>query len=238
MSQRYAAVIGGRTTSRNRAWSVLSSAGITPYSLRRWQLKSGEETAPLVIVIVLDRPKQGTVTRRLGVLRRRYSASHFIVIASHMSRAMIQSLIDVPVDDVVSANWDGWMSLAWRVEHAWRLHTACVHGEFRWGDAKCHGLSRTVTLGGKSVELSPRLFQLLVALAEAEGSVLPSRRIAAEAWHMAADRSDPAGLVAYSVHQLRQRLKAIDCGNCIRSIPGRGYLARSPRSGRTHASTP
>lgn len=76
----------------------------------------------------------------------------------------------------------------------------------QFGDIVVDPMTRTVTRGDRPVALSPKLFDLLMALIRRRGAVMSRGELLVEVWH----RQDPRGTRTVDTHvfELRKRLEA------------------------------
>lgn len=77
----------------------------------------------------------------------------------------------------------------------------------QFGDITVDPMTRTVVRGHQAVSLSPKLFDLLVALVRRRGAVVSRAELLAEVWH----RHDPRATRTVDTHvfELRRRLEAV-----------------------------
>ena len=75
----------------------------------------------------------------------------------------------------------------------------------QFGDIVVDPMTRTVYRGERPVALSPKLFDLLLALVRRRGAVMSRAELLAEVWH----RQDPRGTRTVDTHvfELRKRLE-------------------------------
>jgi DNA-binding response OmpR family regulator len=71
-----------------------------------------------------------------------------------------------------------------------RTRRAAPADPIRVGELVIHAPTRTATLGGETLELARREFDLLLALAERSGEVISKRTLLAEVWQQAEGGSD------------------------------------------------
>jgi len=76
----------------------------------------------------------------------------------------------------------------------------------QFGDIVVDPMTRTVHRGDRPVALSPKLFDLLLALVRRRGAVMSRAELLAEVWH----RQDPRGTRTVDTHvfELRKRIEA------------------------------
>jgi two-component system, OmpR family, alkaline phosphatase synthesis response regulator PhoP len=77
----------------------------------------------------------------------------------------------------------------------------------QFGNVVVDPMARTVYRGDQLIPLSPKLFDLLLALLRRRGAVMSRAELLAEVWH----RQDPRGTRTVDTHvfELRRRLEAV-----------------------------
>lgn len=95
-------------------------------------------------------------------------------------------------------------------------------GTMRLGEVLIDQDRRAVRVGERDVDLSPREYALLVALAGRAGSVVGKDELLAAAWggEQAATRNTVEVYVGY----LRRKLEAAGVGDLVGTVRGHGYL--------------
>ena len=98
-------------------------------------------------------------------------------------------------------------------------------GRLQLGVLEIDRLRRTVTLEGRSLELTGREYALLLCLASQEGRVVARSELLAQVW---ATHFDPgSNLIDVQISRLRDKLG--DCAWMIDTVRGKGYrLRRDP----------
>ena len=108
-----------------------------------------------------------------------------------------------------------------------RVHALLRRGQTRSCELQLGSLcvvpvTRTVTLDGKEIQLSPRAFALLVALMEVPGAVLSTRELEERLYGWNEEVASNA--VEVNLHRLRHKLG----GSWIRNVRGVGYKIVAP----------
>ena len=105
-----------------------------------------------------------------------------------------------------------------RIEAVWRRNS--VNWELAAGSLRINRLRRRVTKEGRAIDLSPREFDLLVALAERRGSILSRDDLLRIVWGI--EDEPGTNLVAVTMGRLR---KKVDCvgDRMIETVVGGGY---------------
>lgn len=108
-----------------------------------------------------------------------------------------------------------------------RASALAHHQDFRLGEALVQPSIRTVAGPGGSVTVEPRVMQLLVALARADGAVLTRDALMAECWNGQVVGDDA---LTRAVAALRRAAREADAGFGLETIPRIGYrLTERPR---------
>lgn len=87
-------------------------------------------------------------------------------------------------------------------------------------------ISRTVSMGGRALELSPREFELLEFLMRNAGRTMSRSRIAEAVWDYQFDPS--TNVVDVYINYLRKKLGETPDGTEIRTVRGVGYRLEGP----------
>ena len=91
------------------------------------------------------------------------------------------------------------------------------------GDLRIDPAERSAARDGRTVELSPREFALLHALAERPGAVLSHDELLARVW--GEGRPASRNVVEVYVGYLRRKLDVIGAADVVATVRGRGYRA-------------
>ena len=94
------------------------------------------------------------------------------------------------------------------------------------GGLKLDPIGRTVMLAGRTVDLSPREFQLLEFLMRNAGRTMSRSRIAEAVWNYQFDPS--TNVVDVYINYLRKKLGEMRDGTEIRTVRGVGYRLEGP----------
>jgi two-component system OmpR family response regulator len=94
------------------------------------------------------------------------------------------------------------------------------------GNLRADPLTRTVTLGDKSVELTPREFDLLAFLLRRPGLVVPRVQLLEYVWGERYDGS--ANVVDVYIGYLRRKLEPPNGKRLIRTVRGVGFVLEAP----------
>lgn len=101
-----------------------------------------------------------------------------------------------------------------------------MEGDFRVGDWLIQPQLGTVTQGETSVQLEPRVMEVLVYLARHGGQVLPKERIIKAVWSDTVVSDDA---LKYAIVELRKALRDdVKHPRVIQTLPRRGYRLIAP----------
>jgi DNA-binding response OmpR family regulator len=79
---------------------------------------------------------------------------------------------------------------------------------------------RTVTRGDSRIDLSPREFEVLIALIEVRGAVLSRKRLLEQVWNV--DFEPGTAMVEVQIARLRKKIDTEE-HSVIQTVPGKGY---------------
>jgi two-component system OmpR family response regulator len=96
----------------------------------------------------------------------------------------------------------------------------------RVGDLKLDLISRTVTRGGRDIELLPREFQVLAYLVRNEGHVVPRAMLLEHVWDLHFDPTTNA--VDVYVGRVRRKIDSQQAHPLIYTVRGVGFCIRAP----------
>jgi len=86
---------------------------------------------------------------------------------------------------------------------------------------------RTVTVGARSLHLTPKELGVLAHLAANAGRTVSAQELLHDVWQAEPDGRD-ARTVAVHVRRIRQKLDAAGLPGCIRTVRGAGYMFVAP----------
>jgi two-component system KDP operon response regulator KdpE len=197
-------------------------------ALERW-----EATRPDVVLLDLGLPDMDG----LDVIRRiRREAMTPIVILSgrYAEREKVEAL-DRGADDYVTKPF-GLDELHARLRVALRRAAGPagdLGGRITVGPLVFDAGRHEVSIDGRSIDLTPREFELLRVLLGEQGRVVTKGKLLRAVWGQAYQGED--SYVYVHVSQLRHKLAAADPAGALRDLivtePGVGYRVRAPESG-------
>jgi two-component system, OmpR family, response regulator RegX3 len=155
---------------------------------------------------------------------RRTSDTPIIVLTARADEADRVMLLELGADDYVVKPY-GLRELIARIRAVMRRTASLDNagGPMRVGELDVDERARRATLAGRDLELTPKEFDLLAALARDPGAALTRRRLLAEVW----DTSWYGSSKTIDVHVAALRRKLGDPG-WIETVRGVGFRLRVP----------
>jgi len=168
-------------------------------------LAAGHEGRDPVDVVLLDLGLPDIDGMEIIRLLRAVSAVPIVVLTSREDERTKVAALDSGADDYVTKPF-GMAELMARLRAAvrHRLQQEGAAPVFRSGDLAVDLVRRIVTVGGASVHLSPREYDILALLVKHAGKVLTHRHILGQLWGASGDVQQ---LRVY-VRQVRQKIEA------------------------------
>jgi two-component system KDP operon response regulator KdpE len=158
---------------------------------------------------------------------REFSTVPIIVISARHQGAEKIAALDLGADDFVHKPFDIEELMA-RMRAALRRTSQTITPltHYEHGDLKIDLTRRLITLMGQRIDVSPKEFKLLAALARSAGQVITHKRLMIAGW--GSDRTDPQYLRVY-IGQLRQKIEEDPAApRFILTEPGIGYRMAEP----------
>lgn len=158
---------------------------------------------------------------------REFSTVPIIVISARHQGAEKIAALDLGADDFVHKPFDIEELMA-RMRAALRRtqQTSTPLTHYVSGDLEIDLARRLITVMNQRVDVSPKEFQLLAALARSAGQVITHKRLMIAGWGN--DRTDPQYLRVY-IGQLRQKIEEDPAApRYILTEPGIGYRLADP----------
>ena len=113
-----------------------------------------------------------------------------------------------------------------RVEALGRCSATVRETVLRVGDLKLDLMSRTVTRGGRNIDLMPREFQVLEYLVRNEGHVVPRAMLLQHVWDLHFDPNTK--VIDVYVGRVRRKLDSRQAYSLIHTVRGVGFCIPSP----------
>ncbi len=107
-----------------------------------------------------------------------------------------------------------------------RSATVVKDTELRVGDLKLDLVSRTVSRGGRDIDLLPREFQVLEYLVRNEGHVVPRAMLLQHVWDLHFDPT--TNIIDVYVGRVRRKIDSQQAYPLIHTIRGIGFCIRAP----------
>ncbi|MGH6796357.1 MAG: winged helix-turn-helix domain-containing protein, partial [Methylocella sp.] len=96
----------------------------------------------------------------------------------------------------------------------------------RAGDLELDLVSRTVSRGGRKIDLLPREFKLLVYLVRNQGQVVPRAMLLQHVWDLHFDPT--TNIIDVYVGRVRRKIDAAQAYPLIHTVRGVGFCVRAP----------
>jgi two-component system, OmpR family, response regulator len=96
----------------------------------------------------------------------------------------------------------------------------------RAGDLELDLVSRTVSRGGRKIDLLPREFKLLVYLVRNQGQVVPRAMLLQHVWDLHFDPT--TNIIDVYVGRVRRKVDAAQAYPLIHTVRGVGFCVRAP----------
>lgn len=107
-----------------------------------------------------------------------------------------------------------------------RSATVVKETVLRVGDLKLDLMSRTVTRGGRDIDLLPREFQVLEYLVRNEGHVVPRAMLLQHVWDLHFDPT--TNIIDVYVGRVRRKIDSQQAYPLIHTVRGVGFCIRAP----------
>ena len=203
--------------------NTVAEAGSVAEALRQW-----DASRPDLVILDLGLPDRDglAIVRRI---RREAVTPILVLSARHEERDKVEAL-ELGADDYVTKP-AGMAELRARVAALLRRSAgpaAATDGTVRLGTVVLDPARRSVAVGGRPVELTPREYELLRVLLSNPGRVLTRGRLLRAVWGQA--YAEEAHYLHVYISRLRRKLAAADpdgdSGDLIAAEPGVGYRVR------------
>ncbi len=162
---------------------------------------------------------------RLQVIRDK-TDKPILVVGENMSEMMVIAMLNAGADDCVQSGCTPLELLARVKAQARRYARLCSRLKqdniVRIGNLEIDDQSKTVSVEGKNIFMTPMEYKILYCLAKQQGKVLSTKQIYEEVWHMKAYGAD--NTVAVHVRHIREKIEANpEEPQILQLVWGQGY---------------
>lgn len=174
------------------------------------QILKEEEIHLMLVDVELDGTGWGGGIELISCLRRKTSVPIIVVSAQTAETAKIMAL-NAGADDYVTAGCNPLVLLA-RVKSQLRRYSQLVNmcanidRIYKVDGLEIDDRSRTVTVDGREVKLTPIEYKILRLLAQQRGKVLSISQIYESIWHMQAIGAD--NTIAVHIRHIREKIES------------------------------
>ena len=164
----------------------------------------------MLVDVELDKSGWGAGIELIQYLRRRSTVPIIVISKQEAETAKILAL-NAGADDYVVANGNPLVLLA-RVNSQLRRYTQLVNmcanidRIYKIGDLEVNDRSRTVTVEGREVKLTPIEYKILRLLVQERGKVFSISQIYESIWHMQAIGAD--NTIAVHIRHIREKIES------------------------------
>ena len=199
------------------AQGIRTDSAEGPVALKKHALRGSYE----LIVMGGDEEADGS-TRMCRDLRRSGIASPILILSEIDSPDAVVGALRSGADDYLAVPFSFDEFLA-RAEALMRRASAlrANSNEIKVGDLVIDLARHSVTRGGRSIELTPREYKLLVYMMSAPGQVFSRTRIHERVWGY--DRDPLTNVVEVYIRRLRTKIEVQSAPKLIHTVRGFGY---------------
>ena len=207
---------------------ALNAAGYEPVSAETGQAGLREIAAHVPDAVVLDLGLPDMDGTGVLAAARGFYAGPILILSARDGETEKIAALDMGADDYVEKPFGvGELLARLRVAMRHRLRRADMRGPVLAGAISVDLVNRVVTRAGVNVRLSPKEYDLLVELVEANGKVATHRQLLTAVWGPA--YTENVEYLRVVVGQLRQKLEEeAATPRLITTEPGVGYRFALP----------
>jgi DNA-binding response OmpR family regulator len=172
----------------------------------------------------------------LHAIRRLGQTAPVLVLTAVADKASVISLLNAGADDYLAKPFDLGELLA-RAKALIRRGKGVSHPRIHVADLVIDTLEKTVTVAGKTVELSPTEYRALEYLSHRPGSVISKQVLLEHLYDY--NWEHHSNVIEAHISNLRRKLNrgnSCDSGPWIETLRGRGYRLLAAPAVRSHAS--
>ena len=163
----------------------------------------------------------------LRIWRQRGSDTPVLMLTARSGIGDRVDGLDTGADDFLTKPFSLQEFLA-RVRSLLRRRAKPLQATLMAGDLEMDRAARRVTVGGQSLDLSPKEFALLEYLLNRKDEVVTRAEISEHVWD---DSFDSVGnVIDVTVHRLRKKIDGESCAKLLHTLKGVGYVLRSQRA--------
>lgn len=175
-----------------------------------FRLLRTEDIHLMLVDVELDKNGWGSGIDIIQYIRKK-SKAPVIVVSKQTSETAKIMVLEAGADDYITANGNPLVLLA-KIKSHLRRYTQLVNMRnniqhiYRIGELEVNDKSRTVTVSGREVKLTPIEYKILRLLVQKRGKVLSITEIYETIWHMQAIGAD--NTIAVHIRHIREKIES------------------------------
>ena len=161
----------------------------------------------------------------MAAIRRQLPAVPIIVLTARDTVADRAAGLDAGADDYLVKPF-AFAELVARIRDLLRRHQPAELHQFTVGTLSLDTVTRRVTLGGKSIELTFREFELLEYFMRRAGEIVSREALARDVWKETNRLTPLDNVIDVHMARLRRKLERDGATNTIHTLRGAGFVLR------------
>lgn len=161
----------------------------------------------------------------LQTLRRQQPALPVIILTARDSVTDRVRGLDEGADDYLVKPFD-FSELLARIRARQRRTEPAGAGTLRVGDLEIDPMQRSVRRGERTVDCTPREFDVLQMLARQPGQIVSRERLAAEVWKVRNRMTSMDNVIDVLMSRLREKIDRDEPARLIHTVRGLGFLLK------------